>query len=178
MADGERSIYIIIVNGGTIMSKLTRIYTKQRYTHVSIALDNKFNQMYSVSRLNRRLILPAGFVKEDLETKEGIIYEIKINEGQYKQLVDTLQKYISNPREYKYNIVGLMGVLINKPIERERHFFCSQFVNKVLIDSDIQVINKEPGLTTPKDIIDTLGEYEVYRGILTDYRECLGGTRR
>lgn len=45
-------IYIILTYTGTLLSKIIKFYTKDEFSHVSLALDIGLNKMYSFGRLN------------------------------------------------------------------------------------------------------------------------------
>lgn len=47
-----KKIYIILTYSGTILSRLIKVYTREKYCHVSVALDENLNEMYSFGRLN------------------------------------------------------------------------------------------------------------------------------
>ena len=43
-----KKIYIVLTHTGTTLSKIIKTYTKDEFSHVSIALDNKLQEMYSL----------------------------------------------------------------------------------------------------------------------------------
>ena len=45
-----KKIYIVLTHTGTTLSKIIKTYTKDEFSHVSIALDNKLQEMYSFGR--------------------------------------------------------------------------------------------------------------------------------
>ena len=47
-----KKIYIVLTHTGTTLSKIIKTYTKDEFSHVSIALDNKLQEMYSFGRLH------------------------------------------------------------------------------------------------------------------------------
>jgi len=47
---GEKSIYIILMNTGTLLSKTIRFITKYKYSHVVLSLDDSFSKLYSFGR--------------------------------------------------------------------------------------------------------------------------------
>ena len=54
---------------------------------------------------------------------------------------------------FRYNFLGLIFLLLDKPFERKRHYFCSQFVTMLLEKSDIWHSSKAIGLTRPMDLM-------------------------
>ena len=59
-----KKIYIILTHTGTVLSRIIKIYTKDEFSHVSIALDKDLKQMYSFGRLNPYNPFIGGFIHE------------------------------------------------------------------------------------------------------------------
>jgi len=160
-----------------LLSKCINVYTKEPYTHVSIAFDEELKELYSFGRLRPRNPILAGFVKEDVvngtyarfpETMCAL-YSLEINNLQYKKLMKELQKFKRDGEKYGYNLIGLIGVMVNYPIERKYNYFCSQFVSSLLRKSGIKLIDKHTALTSPRDFREC-GELNlVYEGKLQSY---------
>ena len=47
-----KKIYIILTFTGTALSRIIKMATKVEFAHVSIALDEELNEMYSFGRIN------------------------------------------------------------------------------------------------------------------------------
>lgn len=47
-----KEIYIVLTHTGTALSRMIKWFTKDEFTHSSIALDAELKQMYSFGRLN------------------------------------------------------------------------------------------------------------------------------
>ena len=75
-----KKIYIILTHTGTTLSKIIKKYTKDEFSHVSISLDVKLENMYSFGRLKPYNPFIGGFVHE------------YINKGTYKRFYNTKQK--------------------------------------------------------------------------------------
>ena len=60
------SVYILLTRTSSILSRLIRILTRAAYTHAALALDEEFEETYSFTRRNPRLIWPAGLARESL----------------------------------------------------------------------------------------------------------------
>ena len=65
-----RKIYIVLSFTGTILSRIVRFYTRKEYSHVSIALDENLDEMYSFGRLNPYNAFIGGFVHEGIEVRD------------------------------------------------------------------------------------------------------------
>ena len=171
-----KKIYIILTYTGTILSKVVKIYTKKDYSHVSIALDESLDQMFSFGRKNPYLLLPAGFVHEHpnkgtfkrFNKTKCVIYSIEVNDEQYEEAVKTIERFKDNKDLYGFNIIGLALAAFNKKLKREKHFYCAEFVKSVLEDSNI---DKElPVVIKPDDFRQMDGLNFVYSGLLNEYR--------
>ncbi|MDD4407184.1 MAG: hypothetical protein PHF30_04005 [Bacilli bacterium] len=169
-------IYIIASDSGTYFSKFLKIMTREKYVHISIALDKDFKQVYSFGRKSK-FMFPAGFVNEDLKKicqffNNNIcqIYELKITHKQLYKIKKILKKeYIKNELKYKYNVRGLPMINFNLPYTREYHYVCSQFCGKLLDDSGIISFNKHYSLIKPRDILNYEGLSLIYEGKTIDY---------
>ncbi|MBW4827395.1 MAG: hypothetical protein KZY61_07570 [Clostridiaceae bacterium] len=170
-------IYILLTYSGSLLSKCINIYTKEPYSHVSIALDIDLNELYSFGRLKPSNPIFGGFVKEDIfngtyarfPNTRCALYSLEVNEIQYNKLKKELQKFKLNKHMYGYNLLGLFGVILNKPIERKYNYFCSQFVSAILNNSGICLFNKSPALVSPRDFRKCKELELVYEGRLKRY---------
>lgn len=174
----DRTIYILLTHSGSMFSKAINIYTKDAYTHVSIGLDEDLNELYSFGRLKPYNPIFGGFIHEDIingtygrfPNTRCLLYSLKVNDIQYKKIENELSRFKYDSNRYKYNLLGLVGVMINYPVERKNSYFCSQFVTGVLLKSGVDIINKPPGLTSPMDFINCSELEFIYEGPLSTYK--------
>ena len=170
-----RKIYIILTYTGTILSRIVKIYTKKEYSHVSISLDSDLTKMYSFGRINPYNPFHAGFVHESpnrgtfkrFKKTKTKIYSLEIPEEKYEKLESIIANIQQRKNLYKFNIIGLMAVVLNVKIKRERYFYCAEFVKYVLEQSQVL---KLPDLVKPEDFEQLQGLSEVYKGILMEYK--------
>ena len=96
-----KKIYIILTHTGTILSRIIKTYTKDEFSHVSIALDNELKEMYSFGRLNPYNPFIGGFIHEYLnkgtfkrfvKTRAKII-ELEIDDKQYNELKHIISEF-------------------------------------------------------------------------------------
>lgn len=175
----EKQIYILLSHSGSILSKLINIYTKTNYTHVSLGLDRDLYELYSFGRLKPYNPVVGGFIREDIlngtytrfPNTRCAIYLLTVTEEQYERLNEEIRKFTLEQEKYKYNLLGLIGVILNRPIQREYSYFCSQFVSEVLTNSGIDIIQKTPGLTSPLDFIECEELEIIYEGQLNEYKQ-------
>ncbi|KNF08617.1 hypothetical protein CLPU_6c01030 [Gottschalkia purinilytica] len=173
----SKEVYILLTYTGTLLSKLIRLYTKIQYSHASISLDKDLTELYSFGRKVPRNPFIAGFVKEDI--KEGVysifsdticaVYSLEISDEQYNKLKENIEAFKFNSNNYRYNLLGIVGIPLNIKIKRKNHFFCSQFVSTVLKNSNIYLFDKPVELITLEDFIKCEKLKVVYEGYLKEY---------
>lgn len=175
----NRNIYILLTDTGTWFSRLIKFYTKAPYNHASISLDDNLEELYSFGRKVYYNPLSAGFIKEDLnqgvflykKNTKCILYKIAISENQYEEIFQEIDQFKCSPQHYRYNLLGVMGIALNKRIVRENAFTCSQFVASVLTASGIYAFEKYTELITPEDITKIPQLQFIYEGKLSDYQQ-------
>lgn len=174
-----RKIYILLTYSGTILSRLIKRYTREPYSHVSVSLDIDLDQLYSFGRKIPRNPLFAGFVEEDIingtyarfPNTKCALYSVDISAESYENLLKELERFKESKDRYKYNLIGLLGYMMNRPIDREYRYFCSQFVSEVLNNSGVRLIDKPSNLTAPGDFRKCRDLDLVYEGDLKKYKD-------
>jgi hypothetical protein len=183
MADESKTkcVYIVISKTSTLPSNVIKMWTKDPYAHTSIALDMELNRMYSFARKKLRNPFDCGFISEDITT--GVfgrdvdtvcrVGRLWVTPTQYRRITKILKRFQKNKASYRYNYLGILGIMFNKAVERKYNYFCSQFVYFVLEKAGVKVFSKPPGLVKPEDF-RLWDELEIiYEGKLNKYREYL-----
>ncbi|MEH7252430.1 hypothetical protein V7111_09940 [Neobacillus niacini] len=169
-----KKVYLLLTNSGSFLTKLIKLYTKKPYNHASIAFDNELSEVYSFGRKTAGNPFIGGFVKEDVRTglfthADCTIYSFTVTESQMQKLKHYLDKIEAQKNHYRYNFLGLLGVMFNTPIDRKKAYFCSQFVATLLKECNIIHFEKPPSLIAPYDL-QTVSTFQfVYEGKLRDY---------
>ena len=177
----NRCVYVMVSKTSTIPSQMIKMWTKEPYAHTSLALDIELNEIYSFARKKLRNPFNCGFITEDITT--GVfgrdvgttcrIMRVWVTQSQLDKINKILQKFKDNKNYYKYNYIGIFGVMINKPVEREYNYFCSQFVYYVLSKAGVKLFDKKPGLARPEDFRVWKEPELIYEGKLVEYRDFL-----
>ena len=177
----QRYIYVLLSRTHTVPAKLIRLFTREPYSHTSIALDVNLNEMYSFARRGIHNPFDCGFINENIET--GIfgldknvycsVYAVPVTAEQYRMIQNEIGSFIKNREIYRYNYTGLVGIMFGKNIVDEKHFFCSQFVSHIFYKSGIKLFSKENGLIRPYDFHIRLKDKRIYKGKLSEYRQFL-----
>jgi len=157
----------------SIVSNLIHMVTKDTYTHAAISFDKELNHMYSFGRKHSYNPLVGRFKKEELDdglykrckSLPGVIIEIEVTQDQYDKAQTLLSQFLSHPEKYKYNYLGLIDNLLNKPVCRENRFVCSEFVYHILSESGIVDLRKPRNLVRPQNLLQ-VDENIFYKGDL------------
>jgi len=173
-----KNVYIMLSFTGTAPSKIIKLYSKEKYSHVSIALDAELRELYSFARKKVNNPFIGGFVKEDID--DGIykkfnntrccIYSIQVTDEQYEAIKSIIQEFEIKKDKLHYNMIGLLGVMFNVPIERRNHYFCSQFVSEVLLRSGVLDFQIPSALVQPTHFRNLENKNEIFTGLLRDYK--------
>ncbi|MFD1851955.1 hypothetical protein [Oceanobacillus bengalensis] len=171
----ERTIYFLFTDTGTYLSKAINYCTKQSLNHVSIGFDQDLKEVYSFGRKHPNNPFIGGFVKEDITSEflrksQCAIYRCTITETEYKAIIHNIKAIEAKSSYYRYNFIGLFGVLFRVEINRKTAFFCSQFVATVLGDVKKFQFGKPTCFITPTDIRKHEELQLIYEGKLEDYQ--------
>lgn len=170
-----KKIYIILTYTGTILSKIIKCYTKDEFSHVSIALDQELNHMYSFGRLHPYNPFCGGFVHERINSgtfkrfanTRARIYYLEVDDKQYEKLRYAIF-YIKRLRKsYTFNILGLFAVGFKIRVKAPRAFYCAEFVKYVLDQAKIKT--ELPDLVKPEDFKLIRNLIPEYDGFLRSY---------
>ena len=142
-----KKIYIVLTHTGTNLSKIIKNWTKDEFSHVSIALDEDLDQMYSFGRLHPYNPVWAGLVHEKqnegtfkrFKKTKAAIYSIEVDDEQYVIIRNTVYNMYKNRKKYKFNIIGLLAIGFNKSIKRKNWFYCAEFVKYVLDTAGVEL---------------------------------------
>ena len=166
----EKKIYILLTQTYTTIARIIKIITKDKYSHASISLDIKCNNMYSFGRKYIYFPFYGIFLKEDLRkglfirNKNAlvVIYEIKVTKKQYNKIKEI---ELNNKG---YNIIGLLLAHFRVKLHR-RKYYCSEFVYEVLSNKEIEIYNKENTLFKPEKLITNNKFVKIFEGKIRDY---------
>src|SRR5690606_25045122 len=178
----EKEIYILLTNTGTLLARSIQYCTGERFCHVSIAFDQELKEVYSFGRKDQDNPWIGGFVREDVrgpifQNSPCRIYKLKVEEEAYQHIRKQIEYFMNEQDKYRYNFLGIFAVWFGIHWQRENYYFCSQFVNYILQNANVQLIKKLPALTTPADFMEARLEL-VYQGSLSSYIGALFRTRR
>jgi hypothetical protein len=172
---GDKRIYILLTDTGTLFTRLIKLYTRKPYNHASIAFDAELSEVYSFGRKTAGNPFVGGFVREDIHSvlfnrAHCAIYSLTVTKNQLRRMHLYIQEINEQKENFRYNLLGLLGIIVNKPVKREKAFFCSQFVASILKESSILTdCEKDLSLIRPSDLPAAANFELVYEGKLKDY---------
>ncbi|MCI8272611.1 MAG: hypothetical protein HFJ55_00830 [Clostridia bacterium] len=174
-----KKLYIILTHTGTALSRIIKYYTKDEFTHSSIALDADLNEMYSFGRINPYNPFWGSFVHEYInkgtfkrfKKTRAEVYSILVTDEQYEKAKKVITYFNKNKQKYKFNIVGLACVSIHKQIVRKNTFYCAEFVKHILKVSNIQGANELPEIIKPQHFKEMDNIRLEYEGALKKYKK-------
>lgn len=175
-----KKVYILLMNTKTGISKMIKKYTKYKYSHVAISLDTKFTTLHSFGRKKTYNCLNGGFISYGLgshffnkyKDTECIIYELELSDKKYKLLLKNLDDYIQNRDKYHYDIIGLIVRLFSGNYKQRQYYHvCSEFVARLLKDSNIIEFDKNVEYIKPEDFSRINILKPIYEGKLIDFKD-------
>lgn len=173
-----KEIYILLTKSNTYVSKLINLFTSDKYTHVSISFDENLVPLYGFSRKYVNFPLPGGLKLEPLD--QGLykkysdmpcaLYKLEVTEEVYKTAKNKVEKMKENANKYSYNVLGVLFCGLKIPFPRKSKYFCSEFVSKILTQSNALKLPKHPSLMRPIDYT-TIPQLEcIYEGKLNELK--------
>ena len=106
------SIYIVLTQTYSVIARTIKLFTHDKYSHVSISFDKECKHMYSFGRKYKYFPFYGVFNHEELDkglfTNKGsliAIYEVKISRKKYNRIKKKVKNIKENNRGY--NILGL-----------------------------------------------------------------------
>jgi len=170
----EKKVYIILSDTGTLFTRFIKFFTKKPHNHASISLNSRLDQVYSFGRKKPNNPFIGGFIKEDIRhdfyrNSRCVIYAISVTDEQYEKMMEKIKRMEREKGHYRYNLLGLLFILLEIPYNRKNAYFCSQFVASILNESGVLYFEKPPSLIRPYDLLDEYKMQRVYEGHLQMY---------
>ena len=167
-----KKVYLVLTQTYSGVARTIKAVTHEKYSHASIALDPKCEEMYSFGRKYRYIAFLGVFKKENLNkglfrNKGSLIsiYEIDINEDQLNNIKKRI-KYIKKTNK-GYNITGLLLAYFRIKLHRNK-YYCSEFVYEVLSSNGVNIYNKEHVRFKPMELIENNFK-KIYEGEIRDF---------
>ena len=171
-----KNIYLILTYTGTIISKMIKGVTKDKYCHISIALDIELKEMYSFGRIYPCTPLIAGFVHEDIHggtfkrfyNTDAKVLRMEVADEQYEKIKEIIYQFKSEHKKYKFNFLGLCAAGLNKKLRIKNYFYCAEFIKYILEEAGIDT--NLPEIVKPEHFNELKNIEEIYTGYLREYK--------
>lgn len=179
MVDNRKKIYLAITQTGTILSRIVKFVTRDKYNHVSIATTENLDDLYSFGRKNPYNIFLAGFVKETPTTgtfarfkkTDSVVLEIPVSDGAFEAISTELSYMYEHKKDYHYNYIGLFAAYFGKRRIKKNTYYCSEFVQYILSKHGLGLKKSASELVCPNDFINVPNGHIIYTGKLREYNE-------
>ncbi|GAB3792828.1 hypothetical protein [Virgibacillus kimchii] len=174
----EKDIYFLFTDTGSLLAKAINRITGHPYNHVSIGFDEALQEVYSFGRKNEKNPFIGGFVKENINCdflRNAVceIYSCKVTSAECEIISRNIKEIEEKSNYYKYNFIGLFGILLQIEINRKCALFCSQFVATVTKDTNVFNFSKPDCFVTPADIRAHKTLKLLYKGKLAGYSKAM-----
>ena len=166
---GKSPIYIVLSRTYSRTSNLINKVTGDEYTHSGISFDLNLDKMYTFNK--------KGFFIDTLELFKSFgnipiaEYGTMVDNDKVLKIKMKLNEFLSNKDKLKYSQLGLLGVILNKPIIFDNRKFCSEFVDELLKLVDIDVTGKVSALVRPQEFKDNKILFKVFEGKINEYNK-------
>lgn len=176
--NGLYPVYIVLVEGKTLFSRLTKKVTKGPFSHAAISMDESLSKMYSFN-MNATTGKVGGLSIENLKgypQKHRLgVFTIFVKQKDMHTIENVLEYYISNAKKTTYSVLNVLALPFNKAIKMDFSMICSEFVDNILKLCNIKLVDKESPLVTPNDIYRASENnnriYKIYDGPVDLYAE-------
>lgn len=162
-------IYIVLSRTYSRTSNLIHKVTGDEYTHSSISFDLVLDKMYTFNK--------KGFYIDTLKEFKTFgnipmaIYGIYVDNHLALKIKMKLNEFLSRKDKFHYSQIGLLGVIMNKPIVFDNRKFCSEFVDELLKIGNIDITGKVSSLVRPQEFKNTKLVFKVFEGKVNDYNK-------
>ena len=171
-----KKIYIVLSQNYTVLSRIIKNITKNKYSHISISFNKECTDMYSIGRTYKRWPFSGCYKNENIgkgvftlnKNSEIAIYELEVSESKYSNIRKLLNEYGSKAKGY--NLLGLIFALFNKKLDRKK-YYCSEFIYKILSDDSVKIFPKTENIVKPMDFLKMKNLNKIYEGNIIKYKD-------
>lgn len=176
-SEKKKHIYIVVSATDSIVSKIIRKITGDKYAHSSISLEDDISEMYSFGRIFPRNPFIGGFVKESVafgtmkrfRKSEIVVIRLTVSKDKYAEINEYITQMYVDRKKYHYNYLGLF--LARRGIHRRKAncYYCSEFVRELLDKFDIVEEGELGEVVRPVEFLNLKKGEIIYRGRLCDF---------
>lgn len=159
-------LYVVFVSTNTIMGKGIRLFTRNKYSHVTIAFERDLRAMYSFARYHINSPIYGGFVVERpgryLHGEQDVlvkICEVPVDQGEYVRIRKEIEYFKRHREVMIYNTINALLSLLGKRLQVKDMYTCLEFATHLL---------RYPKMNAIRELERRLAEHVIYTGSLRD----------
>ena len=169
-------VYIVLVEGISAFSHLTKAVTNGPFSHAGICIDETFKKVYSFNMAGSNGKF-GGLSHEDAkaypkDSKLGI-FAIFVREKDYNTIQTLFEMYDKHEKDTTYSFLNIFALPFNKAIKMDFSMICSEFVDNILKVTNIDIVDKASPLVTPNDFyrasLKNKKIYKLYEGKVKNF---------
>ncbi len=169
----QKYIYVVFASTPYRMGVLIRKLSGNFYNHVSIAMDENLEQMYSFARRNYHYPLYGGFVRESHaryhangKSAQIKVCRLPVSEEQHRVLTEKMQRMYENRYHFLYNHLSIFGTPFRRTIPVKDAYICIEFAVHILSFLGLEVT--DGNFYTIRDLETILENHIVYTGAMPE----------
>lgn len=173
---GTKYLYVVFSATPYKMGHSIRLLTGERYNHVSIALNDSLEPMYSFARRYFRTPFYGGFVKESLsrycvngELSQICVCRLEISRDRYTLVAQRLAEMTEHQQQYLYNYLSAIMAPLHKTVKVRDSYLCVEFVIDILKYAGFEI--RADRYYTVGELEQLLHPYVVYTGTIPKAKE-------
>ena len=160
----QEDIYIVFLSTNTLVGKGIRFLTGNRFSHVTISLDQELRMMYSFARYHINSPIRGGFVIEQpfryLYNNQDVsvkVCRIRVSREEYDRILSGIGYFLTNREQLIYNTPNALLSLFKRQLTVKDMYTCLEFVTYLL---------RYENILTIRELENRLKQQVVYRGSL------------
>ena len=172
-----KPIYIVLVSGTALFSKITKKVTNGPFSHAAISIDDTFRNMYSFN-MDPKYNGPFGGLSIETlndynkDSRLGI-YAIFVKKDDLKKVEKKLNEYLKQKDKTTYSMLNIAAIPTGIVIQKDLSMICSEFVDYILKMVNIDIVDKASPLVNPNDFYRAYMKnkkiYKIYEGMVKNF---------
>lgn len=162
----QKHLYIVFTSTNSGMGKLIRFFTRNKYNHASITLDDSLGGLNSFARHHKNVAFYGGYVNESCLRYEGAlakVAKIPLTDEQFDKAMAHFEG-MAGDEGYIYNTLSAATNLLKKKVKVKKAYTCVEFVVETL---DMLAVDERvcaDKFYSVKDLEDIFGDKVIYEG--------------
>lgn len=168
----QKNIYIVFSCTSTRIGAMIRYVTRNKYNHVSIALEGDLGRMYSFTRYRANAPFVAGFSEESplrylCDNTDVKICQIPVSDEKYNEVLAYIDEIQKNSKRYIYNYISALLVPTGKKICIPDAYTCLEFSVHILSKYGLAEGVSDRSFYNIVDLEKLLDLFVAYEGSIT-----------